>query len=272
MYDRLMRHVEYDEWAALIRRVIGRFGESGSPDILEIGAGTGVVGERLSGFGYRYVASDLSFPMCREARARGLPTCAADARRLPFKKQFGMALFLYDGINYLFTANDYRKLFSSVYDALVPGGLFLFDITTRWNSVTHFSNYLDFEDYGDFCYARHSYFDAAESVQHNDFTIYRLVDDGADSSVSGDDYPLTNSRTDCGDGTMPTDASDENHPPLYEKFTEAHEQKVFSVSEIEKTIPKKRFTVLGVWDGYTFRKYSSRSERVHFLLRKNGGA
>ncbi|MDR2579042.1 MAG: class I SAM-dependent methyltransferase [Chitinispirillales bacterium] len=236
MYDRLMRHVDYGEWIDLIARVIKRFSASDDPEILEIGAGTGVVGGRLGGLGYRYTASDLSFPMCREAHnERNLPICAADARALPFKKQFGLALFLYDGINYLHTQGDYRKLFASVCDILLPGGLFLFDITTRANSVKHFTNYFDYDDYGDFSYARHSYFDDKKSIQHNDFTIYRQ--------------------------------SPEN-PGLYEKHTETHTQKVFSVSEIEKTIPRKRFTVLGIWDGYSFRKFSPRSERIHFLLRK----
>jgi SAM-dependent methyltransferase len=239
IYDRLMDFVEYDEWVSLIVRAASRYGASRDPDILEIGAGTGVVGSILSGMGFRYAASDLSFPMCKEARGRrGLMTCVADARNLPFKKQFGMALFLYDGINYLLAIDDYRKLFSSVYDILVPGGLFLFDITTRENSLRHFTNYLDFEDYGDMSFVRHSYFDERKSIQRNDFTIYRRVD---------------------GDST------------LYEKFVENHRQKLFSVAEIEKAIPKKRFDVLGIWDGYTFRRYSSRSIRIHFLLRKVGG-
>jgi len=236
IYDRLMFHVEYDEWIGLIRRVAERYGISRRPDILEIGAGTGVVGSVLRGLGYNHIASDLSLSMCREARARrGLPACVADARCLPFKKQFGMALFLYDGINYLAAPDDYRKLFTSVYDVLAPGGLFLFDITTRANSMRHFMNYLDFEDYGDFSYVRHSWFDCRKSIQHNDFTIYRQ---------SAED------------------------PRFYEKHVEAHSQKVFSVSEIERTIPRRRFRTLGIWDGYTFKKYTGKSIRVHFLLEK----
>jgi SAM-dependent methyltransferase len=236
MYDRLMLHVEYDEWIGLIRRVAARYGVSREPEILEIGAGTGIVGSVLKGLGYKYFASDLSFPMCREAGAkRGLRVCAADARNLPFRKKFGMALFLYDGINYLPTADDYRKLFASVHDVLTPGGLFLFDITTRANSMNNFSDYLDFDDWGDFSYVRHSYFDPKHSTQHNDFTIHR---------------------------------QSANDPRYYEKFIETHRQKIFSVPEIEKAVPQKRFSIVGVWDGYTFKKYSDKSERIHFLLEK----
>jgi SAM-dependent methyltransferase len=236
LYDRLMGHVEYEEWAEFVVKAAARFGEGRRTEILEIGAGTGVVGAMLRKMGYSYIASDISFSMCKIANVnRNLPVCVADARHLPFKKKFGMALFLYDGINYLMTQEDYRKLFAAVFDVLAPGGLFLFDITTRENSMRHFMHYLDFEDYGDFSYVRESYFDVKKSIQHNDFTIHRR--------------------------------SDEN-PDYYEKYTEAHRQKVFSVLEIEGMVPKKRFAVLGIWDGYSFRKYTGRSLRVHFLLRK----
>jgi len=236
IYDRLMYHVEYDEWIELIANVINRYGGCGNPKILEIGAGTGVVGSLLKGMGYDYIASDLSTSMCGVARRlRGLPVCAADARRLPFRQRFNAALFLYDGINYMMTLDEYRRLFASVYDVLLPGGLFLFDITTQENSLKHFVHYVDFDDYGDISYVRHSYYDDIRSIQHNDFTIYRLSDD---------------------------------HPPYYEKFIETHVQKIFSVQEIEKAIPKKRFEVLGIWDGFLFKKHSGKSFRIHFLLRR----
>jgi SAM-dependent methyltransferase len=236
IYDRLMSHVEYEEWVELVRRMLRRCGAPENPCILEIGAGTGVVGSILKQMGYRYIASDLSPSMCKEAsRRRGLPVCAAAAPPLAFRQSFDAALFLYDGINYMMTAADYRALFASVCVALRAGGLFLFDITTHENSRRHFTRYLDFEDYGDFSYARYSYFDENASIQHNDFTIYK---------------------------------QSETYPSYYEKFVESHEQKVFSVPEIEKTIPKKSFDVLGIWDGFSFRKYTSRSIRVHFLLQK----
>ncbi|MDR2592300.1 MAG: class I SAM-dependent methyltransferase [Chitinispirillales bacterium] len=236
IYDRLMGHVEYDEWIELITKVINRYGSRNDPKILEIGAGTGIVGSLLKGMGYRYTASDLSPAMCNVARRlRNVPICAADARHLPFKQCFDAALFLYDGINYMMTLDEYRKLFASVYDVLLPGGLFLFDITTQENSLRHFVYYVDFADYGDISYVRHSYYDEIRAIQHNDFTIYRLSDD---------------------------------HPPYYEKFIERHVQKILSVPEIEKAIPKKRFEVLGIWDGFLFKKYSGKSIRIHFLLRR----
>ncbi|MDR0305929.1 MAG: class I SAM-dependent methyltransferase [Chitinispirillales bacterium] len=239
MYDRLMSHVEYEEWADLITRVVAKFGLTASPDVIEVGAGTGILGSYLVDMGYNYIASDLSYSMCKQARSvRKLPVCVADGTYLPLKKQFDLALFLYDGINYLHSLDDYRKLFDSVYNVLAAGGLFLFDITTSTNSIKHFSDSMYFEDFDDFSYLRHSYFNKKNATQHNDFTIY---------------------------------SKSESNPKLYEKNIEEHCQKVFSAAQVEKSVPRDFFSVLGIWDGYTFRKYSSKSERIHFLLRKNGG-
>ncbi|MFP4164722.1 MAG: class I SAM-dependent DNA methyltransferase [Chitinispirillaceae bacterium] len=240
IYDRVMSHVDYEDWVELIHKVVARFSRFPNPDIVEIGAGTGVLGSRLTDLGYRYFGSDICYPMIREARSkRDLAVCASDGRHLPFKKQFGVAVFLYDGINYLQNSQDYTTLFQSVYDILLPGGLFLFDITTRENSIRHFTEYLDFEDYGDFSYVRHSYFDEISSIQHNDFTIFKQT---------------------------------QNNPDLYQKFTDNHRQRILSVSAIEKNIPPELFSKVGVWDGYSFKKFTPYSERVHFLLRKNGTA
>lgn len=233
-----MHHVRYNEWIDLIGRVIARYGSNLQPRIFEIGGGTGILGEQLRRQGYRYVGSDLSFEMSRMARKRRIAFLAADGRALPVKAQFDLVIFLYDGINYLWDFSEYHRLFGEVWNCLEPNGLFLFDITTSANSLRNFRDYLDYEDFGDAYYVRHSYFDVPTKMQHNDFTIFMKVD---------------------GPGS------------LYERTEEHHAQRVFAASLIEKQISPEQFSILGIWDGFTFRKYSRHSERIHFLLRKNSG-
>jgi hypothetical protein len=235
IYDRLMCHVEYDEWVSLIGKIISKFSSVKSPEIFEIGGGTGILGQHLIAEGYSYLGSDFSFQMCLEARKKGLPFFCADGRIVPLKKHFDLVLFLYDGINYLQTIDEYVSLFSQVANTLTKGGLFLFDITTETNSISHFIDYLDFEDYGDYSFVRRSYYNETKTTQYNDFTIFKL---------------------------------DQKKPGLYQKFIEHHEQKVFPAKLLEETIPRSHFQIVGIYDGYTFRKYSSKSERIHFLLKK----
>jgi SAM-dependent methyltransferase len=242
LYDRIMAHVGYHQWFSLVNHVAETYGRSPNATILELGAGTGVLGELCAEAGFAYTGSDLSTFMCRQAsRQRRLPFICADAKHLPLKRntRFDMILFLYDGINYLMTAQDYRMVFSEVHEHLSSGGLFLFDITTLFNSQTNFNEYVDADDLGDSFYFRHSYYDSLSGIQHNDFTIFNQ-------------------------STLV--------PQLYEKSLEHHCQKVFSVGEIRGFIPDSLFETLGVWDNFSLKKYSSRSERVHFLLRKKDAA
>jgi SAM-dependent methyltransferase len=239
LYDRIMSHVSYHEWLSLIEHAVHTYGITPHPVIFELGGGTGVLGKKCGDAGLSYTGSDLSLSMCRQAVRRGLPFFCADAAHLPLKRnvRFDVVLFLYDGINYLMTTSDYAKVFSEVHAHLAGGGLFLFDITTEFNSKTNFNEYVDADDMGDSFYFRHSYYEKASGIQHNDFTIFTATP---------------------------------QQPNLFEKSLEHHRQKVLPVSEVRDCIPGSLFEILGIWDNFSLKKYDARSERVHFLLRKKG--
>jgi SAM-dependent methyltransferase len=237
IYDRLMSHVEYDEWVRLIERVVDRYLSCDRPALFEIGAGTGVLGQRLLQLGYDYKGSDRSFSMCSCGKTRNIPFLCADGLCLPLKKRFDLVLFLYDGINYLQTLGHYAALMEEVHRNLNDGGLFLFDITTEANSLHHFRQYLDFEDWGDYTCIRRSYYRKESMEQHNEFTLFRRLPGSS---------------------------------PMFEKLLEHHCQKVFPAAGIARTVPASLFTVEGIWDGFSFNRFRPHSERVHFLLRKRG--
>ncbi len=230
-----MAHVEYHAWFTLIQKILSTYCKHEKPSILELGGGTGTLAKLLTENGFPTCGSDISFSMCKEARRKGLSFFCADAAKLPLKNSFSLILFLYDSINYLSTLPEYTRLFLEVYFCLDTDALFLFDITTETNSKTNFIDFIDAEDFGDTSYVRHSYFDKAKSIQHNDFTLYRQ-------------HPGNNA--------------------FYRKECEFHTQKIFSVKEILSAIPENHFSVLGVWDNFSCNTFTSRSERIHFLLQK----
>ncbi len=234
IYDRVMAHVRYDRWLDMIEFLSREYFLQGGVRAFEIGAGTGILGSRLGNYIDNFLASDLSVPMSVEARMKLGRAITADGRHLPVKGPFELVLFLYDGINYLSGLDEYALLFSEVHRVLADNGLFLFDITTEANSLRNFEDFLDYDDLGDASYVRHSYYDRRRKLQHNDFTIF-LRESGED---------------------------------LFSKHTEMHSQRIFSVTEISRAIPTDLFSVEGIWDEFSFQRYSRRSERVHFLLRK----
>ena len=237
-YDRIMSHVNYDLWLGLIRRITARYFPRRTPSVLELGAGTGTLARKLHAGGYPYTGSDLSAAMCAEARRKGVSLVCADARCLPLRRRFSLIIFLYDGINYLSAPGAYRALFLETHRLLDDNGFFLFDITTENNSQTNFFDVLDTDDFPEATCLRHSYFDGALKTQHHDFTI----------------------RMKAGNGAAP------------EQICERHVQRIFSVEEILRAVPRERFAVAGTWHNFTFEPCTGRSERIHLFLRKKGGS
>lgn len=235
IYDNVMSHVKYDLWFDLIVNISKKYLPKSNIKIFEMGGGTGSLGTMLLSEGFSYLGSDLSFKMCLQAQKKNIPFLCADARSIPLKTFFDIIIFLYDGINYLQNISDYTVLFSEAQRLLGNDGLFLFDITTETNSISQFSNYLDFEDFGTTSYIRHSYYNKTNQLQYNDFTIFTKVDGDTDT---------------------------------YRKSDEAHVQKIISVKNICRAIPKGLFEIIGIWDGFSFKRFTPRSERIHFLLRK----
>jgi ubiquinone/menaquinone biosynthesis C-methylase UbiE len=245
-YDKIMAHVEYDQWVSYIKKIISLYTNVSVPAIFEIGGGTGVLGEKiLRAGGLKYQGSDLSFKMCCQALKRGLPFFVADARFLPLKKSncFDMVIFLYDGINYLQSLDEYRQTFTRVHSYLKTQGFFLFDITTTANSLKNFNEFIDTGDFNEHFFFRRSYYHPDECMQYNDFTIFSKQSDG---------YAV-------------------DTPCLFQKFAEHHAQKVFPVVSIRDAIPRDLFHIIGIWEDFSFKHFTSRSERVHFLLKKADG-
>ena len=117
---------------------------------------------------------------------------------------------------------------------LKKDGLFLFDITTEYNSISNFYDLMDAEDFEDASYIRHSFFESKSKTQFNDFIFFKRS---------------------------------EQNPELFSKFYESHSQKIFSVDEIINIIPKQKFEIIGIWHHFSFKKYSNKSQRIHFLLK-----
>ncbi len=237
LYDKIMSHVRYDRWHQLIKNIASRHFTS-SCSIFEIGGGTGTLGNLLRDDGFIYQGSDISFAMCKEAGKKGHHFICADSCYLPIKSHFDLAIFLYDGINYFSSLDQFKQFFYEVFPILNRGGALLFDITTENNSIHNFLDILDSEDYGNASYTRHSYYNQETKAQHNDFIIY---------------------------------AEKKTSPELQSRFVkeyENHIQRIFSLQEIVSAIPKDLFSIGGIWDNFSFEPGTDQSERVHFFLQK----
>lgn len=237
-YDVIMEHVDYVDWADYILDMLDEHpGPGGEPPatLLELGCGTGSFAlEFTSAWEGDYAGVDASPEMIAIARAKadayGAPLTfeVADFTAFTLDRPVDAALLLYDGLNYLHETADIERLFQRVYDALVPGGVFLFDQSTPANSI---NNAAYFEDEGEaegFRYVRHSHYDEATRLHTTTFAF----------EVEG--VPVR----------------------------EAHVERAYELGEIRALLEASPFEIEAAYHTFSLRPATERSERIHWAVRR----
>ena len=116
--------------------------------ILDLCCGTGRLTHFFLGRDYRVVGLDLSEYMIAYARENNLEYVVAkqadfiqgDAANFTLDEKFGLTVSTYDALNHLPDADALRNCFRCVFDILLEGGYFIFDLNTQaglkqWNGV-----------------------------------------------------------------------------------------------------------------------------------------
>ena len=236
IYDRIMAHVDYDEWADYISSVFERF-EIKVTNILEIACGTGSLSLLLQKkHGYNITGMDLSKDMLKSAANKFIKNrmpmrfLAADMTSIPLKSKFDAVLCLYDSMNYLKNPVDFKKAVEEISKVTEDRGLFIFDVCTLKNSLEFFSNKSMSEDLGYIKYERKCLFNDSKKIQENIFIIEQ------------------NGR----------------------RFIENHLQRIYTLDEVTDIISDSQFDTIGVFDDMSLNPGTENSERVHFVLQKKG--
>ena len=235
IYDHVMRHVDYAEWARYIDSIFKRHGAEPAT-VVDLACGTGNVTMQLNHLGYSISGVDRSEAMVQVAQSKskslGNPVnfCRGDLRQLDGLGPVDAAVCLYDSFNYLTTCTDVALALAEVHKVLEPRGMFIFDVCTERNSVLHFQDVQESEQGPGFVYSRRSYYDREQKMQFNSFAI----------------------RFDDQESTV----------------TETHAQRIYAHEEMVELIGKSQFDLVDAYDGFTFCDGSDDSDRVHFILRK----
>ncbi len=233
IYDQVMRHVDYRQWAKYIESLFCK-NQFKSPTILDIGCGTGQLAQQLSLLGYRTDGCDLSPQMLDIARVKN-PEGKFYRDQLPGLEQTEMSVYpvitcLYDTMNYLTTLEQFGEALSRIFTLLPSPGIFIFDIVSENFCLQYFDNVDEQEVVNKtYAYKRSSYYIKARSEQVNKFSIF---------TPEG----------------------------IYE---ETHVQKIYPYHSIKKLIRESTpFHLEGVFEDFTFYPATTNSNRAHFVLRK----
>ncbi len=233
-YDVVMEHVEYDAWAEYLHDILLEHPPL-PHGILELGCGTGSLAMELQPLGaYRYTGTDQSPAMIEVARGKALTWGidvqfdVADFTRFRIEPRVDAVLLLHDGLNYLLDDHLILDLFSCTYEALHPGGLFVFDQSTPANSINNAPLFEDEGQADDFSFVRRSHFDPKTQLHTTEMEMV----------IQG------------------------------ERYKERHVQQAYTLGAIRRLIQQTPFTIEAVYDFMTFDPADGETERPHWVLRK----
>jgi len=145
--------------------------------ILDLCCGTGKLAQKLTEQGYRVTGIDSSEEMIRFAKenAPNAEFIVEDARNFRLPSVYNGVIAAYDSLNHIMNLEDLIGTFQNVYECLVEGGLFLFDLNMEdaYNTFWKGSRGTVEDDYA---YIARSSYDPDEKIGKLDFTIFRLLE------------------------------------------------------------------------------------------------
>lgn len=233
IYDKMMDNIPYEEWKDYLLRMMYLYRVSPSASIAELGCGTGTMTGLLVEEGLDVMGLDISLDMLAEARKKypDISFLEADMRDFKLSEKKDVIVSICDSINYVLTTEDLVKTFSSVRENLSEGGIFIFDLKTKF----FFENALDGRTYRDrgsgFRCTWKNHFDASSNI-HSYLLDIKVKDGGKWVSTQ-----------------------------------EVHRQRAFAAREIIEAAKLSGFEKGGAYDAFTFDKPKKRSDRIYIVLR-----
>lgn len=146
--------------------------------VLDLACGTGAVALRLAREGYEVLGVDCSEAMLRQARGKSAGVKNApvwlqqDMRALALNRQVDLVTCFYDSLNYILSLAEMKQVFLGVREALVPGGLFLFDLNTLFALAHHWDGLADARDEGDVAYIWRCWYDPRTRISDLEATFF----------------------------------------------------------------------------------------------------
>lgn len=138
IYDALMADVDYAGYVEFFEKSTAEFSPDAPKRVIDLGCGTGSVAVLLAQNGFEVCGIDISCDMLsaaqKKASERGARVLFAeqDMCALSLGGGWGAAICALDGMNYLPDADALCKCFSAVAGELCDGGLFVFDMNTKY--------------------------------------------------------------------------------------------------------------------------------------------
>ncbi|MGL5149295.1 MAG: class I SAM-dependent DNA methyltransferase [Clostridium sp.] len=237
IYDELINEdINYEEMASFIIEKSRELNIK-EENYLDLACGTGNVTVQVGKHFKDIYGVDLSEEMLREAydklrekRIKGKIICQ-DISELELNRSFDLITCVLDSSNYITDYNDLKSYFKCVHNHLNEDGLFVFDI----NSYYKLSNVLGNNVF----------------IYNEDNTFYTWENQFEDDICS----------------MFLTFFVREGE--LFERFDEEHEERAYTLLEIEEALKEANLKIINKYNGYKNEEVHEESERIVFFVKKD---
>ncbi len=243
VYDLFMDNIPYEEWCVYLTSLLKERGVQNGL-VLDLGCGTGNLTELLAAEGYDMIGVDNAADMLeiavekKLASGRDILYLLQDMRELELYGTVAAAVSICDSINYILDYRELVRVFSLVNNYLDPGGIFIFDLNTKYKyqKILGESTIAENREEGSFIWE--NYFDKKTGINEYDLTLFIQTENKQDS--------------------------------LFRRFEETHYQRAYSIEEIERALKEAGLVFEACYDAFTREPPKPDSERIYIIAREQG--
>ncbi len=183
------RYSDYDKFAWLYNQEWRAYGENIFPalkiiagdklpdkaNILDLCCGTGQLAKVLIEKGYSVTGIDGSEEMLQYAKenAPDAEFFPKDARNFRLPPVYNAVFSTFDALNHVMTIEELKKVFKNVNKCLVSGGIFIFDLTTKYHFETNMKSFNQVREKPDYLFTSKGNYNEENKTSELHFTIFQ---------------------------------------------------------------------------------------------------
>ncbi len=235
VYDVLMKNIPYKRWLAFIE---SKWEKAKPSLVLDLACGTGTLSVMLAKKGYEVIGCDLSAEMLAVANEKAKKNntdilfLQQDIRSFELYGTVDAIICACDSLNYILEEDELLKIFQLVKNYLNPGGLFIFDMKTKYTYERLMSS-------NSFGYTKQN----MACVWENQYD--------PDSRIN--DYRVNIFL---------------KHGKLYGRYEEIHHQRAYDTDEVLSLLSKAGLSLMELSDDYKGRPLHEKSKRLVCIAQK----
>lgn len=241
VYDKFMDNINYEEWCKYLIELLKEYGVDSERDsdciVLDLGCGTGNITQLLSKAGYDMIGVDnsqemLNIAMDKRGDDESILYLLQDMREFELYGTVAAVVSICDSINYITEYENLVEVFKLVNNYLDPGGVFIFDLKMRHNFET-IGDEVIAEDRDDCSFIWDNYYDEEENINEYQLSLFVKCDDGR-----------------------------------YDKFTEWHYQRAYSLEEIKKALDEAGLEFVTAHNAFTKEEACESADRIYVVAKE----